>query len=106
MNQLDDDRDGVSNAADMCLNSLPGRLVDESGCAILNQANEPVSNKADQNGLTTWLFVLAGVLLLAAGIVASNGRAPPKTEADAAPPKRPVDLDEATDFDAPSHEQE
>ena len=106
MNQLDDDRDGVSNAADMCLNSLPGRLVDESGCAILYQTNEPVSNEADQNGLTTWLFIFAGVLLLAAGIVASNGRALPKTEADVAPPKRPVDLDEASDFDAPSNEQE
>ncbi len=104
--QLDDDLDGVSNADDMCLNSLPGRLVDGSGCAILNQADESVSNEADQNGLTTWLFVFAGVLLLAAGIVASNGRALPKTEANVTPPKRPVDLEEATDLDAPSNEQE
>ena len=90
MTQLDDDLDGVSNADDMCLNSLPGRLVDASGCAIINESNDSVST-SDETSMTLWLFVIAGILLLAAGAVTLSGR-----QADSAPPKRPVELEQTT----------
>jgi hypothetical protein len=104
MTQLDDDRDGVSNAADMCLNSSPGRLVDASGCAIINQTDEPISNQDDSSSLTTALFILAAFLLLLAGVVASNGRVQQKQTQPIAPPKRPANLDEAIAISAEEQE--
>ena len=100
MTQLDDDLDGVSNADDMCLNSLPGRLVDASGCAILNESNDSVST-SDESNITLWLFVIAGILLLAAGAVTLSGR-----QAKPAPPKRPVDLDQTTTTQHQRREEE
>jgi len=93
MTQLDDDLDGVSNADDMCLNSLPGRVVDATGCAIINQSNEQ-SSSSDETNMTMWLFILAGVLLVAAGAVTLSGNQR-KAETKEMPPKRPARLDDA-----------
>jgi len=93
MSQLDDDLDGVSNADDMCLNSLPGRVVDATGCAVINQSNEQ-SSSSDETNMTMWLFILAGVLLVAAGAVTLSGNQR-KAETKEMPPKRPVGLDDA-----------
>jgi ferredoxin len=93
MSQLDDDLDGVSNADDMCLNSLPGRMVDATGCAIINQTNDQ-SSSSDETNMTMWLFILAGVLLVAAGAVTLSG-SQRKADTKEMPPKRPVGLDDA-----------
>lgn len=94
MTQLDDDLDGVSNAEDMCLNSLPV-AVDENGCAVIDSSNTAKTQNDDGNGATTWLFVLAALLLIAAGVVASNGKPSAKPKQTTSPPKRPVELDDA-----------
>ena len=95
MSQLDDDLDGVSNADDMCLNSLPGRVVDALGCAIINQSNDQISS-SDDTDMTTWLFILAGVLLVAAGAVTLSGNQK-RNQTKELLPKRPVRFDKARD---------
>ena len=32
--KIDDDEDGVSNKLDLCINTIPGSVVDESGCSL------------------------------------------------------------------------
>ena len=105
MTQLDGDLDGVSNAEDMCLNTLPGRLVDGSGCAVLNQTNEAVAEGDGDTNMTTALFVLAALLLVIAGAVAVYGKPPASTPKQTSPPKRPANLDIATTLETVEQEE-
>ena len=105
MTQLDDDLDGVSNAEDMCLNSLPV-AVDENGCAVIDSSNAAKNQNDGGNGATTWLFVLAALLLIAAGVVASNGKPSAQANQTTSPPKRPVGLDDAVQISHDDAEEE
>ena len=51
MTQLDDDLDGVSNAEDMCLNSLPV-AVDENGCAVIDSSNTAKTQNDSGNAVS------------------------------------------------------
>ena len=105
MSQLDDDLDGVSNADDMCLNSLPVQ-VDETGCAVLGQNDDAASENNEDGNLAQWLLMVAVVLLLAAGFVTYTGKPQSKTAQNITPPKRPVGLDDAVSISVEHAEQE
>ena len=89
----------------MCLNTLPGRLVYESGCAVLNQTNEAVSEGNGDTNMTTALFVLAALLLVIAGAVTLYGKPPASTPKQTSPPKRPANLDIATTLETDEQEE-